>query len=164
MFFIADNGMKMSYIKDQFGIAKSTYYYYFNLIAKYQILEQLYRELIVENTTLGKNDFVITDTFTVKSMDGSQGLGRNPTDRGRKGLKVSLICDHNLVTHAVHVGDANIHDAQILPETIDVSMTDLTGLNCLADSGSAGRRSIDQIEHKHKIHLISKPKRTRSPS
>jgi len=69
--------MKISYIKDQFGIAKNTYYYYFNLIAKYQILEQLYRELIVENTTLGKNDFVITDTFTVKSMDGSQGLGRN---------------------------------------------------------------------------------------
>jgi len=85
MFFIADNGLKMSYIKDQFGNAKkNTYYYYFNLIAKYQILEQLYRELIVENTTLGKSDFVITDTFTVKSMDGSQGLGRNPTDRGRK--------------------------------------------------------------------------------
>ena len=35
-FFMADNGMKMSYIKDQFGIAKSTYYYYFNLIAKYK--------------------------------------------------------------------------------------------------------------------------------
>jgi len=140
-----------------------------NLIAKYQILEQLYRELIVENTTLGKNDFVITDTFAVKSMDGSQGLGRNPTDRGRKGLKVSLICDRKLVTHAVHVVGANIHDAKILPETIDVSMTDLTGLNCLADSGYAGRRYIDQIEHKHKIHLISshlisKPKRTRSPS
>ena len=64
--------MKMSYIKNQFGIAK------------YQILEQLYRELIVENIFLGENDFVITDTFTVKSMDGSQGLGRNPTDRGRK--------------------------------------------------------------------------------
>ena len=105
--------MKMSYIKDQFGIAKSAYYYYFNLIAKYQILEQLYRELIVEPTTLGKNDFVITDTFTAKSMDGSQGLGRNPTDRGRKGRKVSLICDQNLVTHAVHVGGANIHDAKI---------------------------------------------------
>jgi len=92
-------------------------------------------------------------------MDGSQGLGRNPTDRGRKGLKVSLICDQNLVTHPVHVDDA-----KILPETIGVSITDLAGLNCLADSGYAGRRYIDQIEHKHKIHLISKPKRTRSSS
>ena len=110
---MADNGLKMSYIKDQFGIAKNTYYYYFNLIAKYQILEQLYRELIVENTTLGKNDFIITDTFTVKSMGGSQGLGRNPTDRGRKGLTVSLICDQKLVAHAVHVVGANIHDAKI---------------------------------------------------
>jgi len=49
----------------------------------------------------------------VKSIDGSQGFGRNPTDRGRKGLKVSLICDKNLVTHAVHVVGANIHDAKI---------------------------------------------------
>jgi len=46
-------------------------------------------------------------------MDGSQGLGRNPTDRGRKRLKVSLIGDQNLVTYAVHVVGANIHDAKI---------------------------------------------------
>jgi len=123
------------------------------------MLEQLYNELIIENTALGKNDIVIT----VKSMDGSQGLGRNPTDReynSRKGLKVSLICDQNLVTHAVHLDSANIHDAKILPETIDVSITDLTGLNCLA----ACHSYIDKIEHNHKLHLIAKPKRTRSPS
>ena len=47
--------------------------------------------------------YLITDTFTVKSMDGSEGLGRSCTDRGRKGLKVSLICDQNLVTHAIHL-------------------------------------------------------------
>jgi len=46
-------------------------------------------------------------------MDGSQGLGRNPFDRGRKGLKVSLICDQKLVTYAVHVAGANIYDAKI---------------------------------------------------
>jgi len=38
---------------------------------------------------------------------------------------MSLICDQNLVTHAVHVGGANIHDAKILPETIDVSTSDV---------------------------------------
>jgi len=42
---------------------------------------------------------------------------------------------------------ANIHDAKIRPETIDVSMTDLTGLNCLADSGSAGRRYSTNIRY-----------------
>ena len=39
MFFIADNGMKTSYIKDHFKMAKSTYYYYFSLISKHHILE-----------------------------------------------------------------------------------------------------------------------------
>ena len=49
-------------------------------------------------------------------MRGSEGLGRNATDRGynsRKGLKVSLICDTNRIVKAVHLehgSKANTHE------------------------------------------------------
>jgi len=98
LFFITDNGMKMSYIKDYFRIAKSTYYYYFDLVTKTKFLETIYEEFFRMYYEKSPTSYLITDTFTVKSMNGSEGLGRSCTDRGRKGLKVSLICDQNLVT------------------------------------------------------------------
>jgi putative transposase len=164
LFFIADNGMKTYYITDHFGITKSTYYYYFDLISKSGLVELIYSEIVMEYTALGINDYLVTDTFTVKSMDGSDGLGRNPTDRGRKGLKVSLICDQNLITHAVDLEPANIHDSKILEKTIDQSITNLSGHICLADSGYAGQKYISTIKEKTGLILISKPKKTRSSS
>jgi len=89
------------------------------LISSSGLLESIYSDIVINYMAIGRNDCLITDTFTVKSMDGSEGLGRNPTDRGRKGFKVSLICDQNLITHAVHFEPANIHDSKILEKTFN---------------------------------------------
>lgn len=160
LFFLTDNSVKMSYIKDYFNLPKSTFYYYFNLIAKTKFLENIYKEFIkiyTENQTVS---YLITDTFTVKSMDGSENVGRSCTDRGRNGIKVSLICDQNLVTHAIHIEPANRHDSKILIPTIRESISDLKGKYCLADSGYAGRKYINEVEKQIGIKLLSKPKKT----
>jgi hypothetical protein len=160
LFYICDNGMKMSYIKDVFNISKSTYYYYFDLITKSKFLEKLYNDIVKSYSPLMSEDYLITDTFTVKSMNGSEGLGRNCTDRGRKGLKVSLICNQNLITHAVYLGPANVHDSKLLEPTIRSSISNLEGKKCLADSGYAGTKYISKIKKETDVVLISKPKRT----
>jgi len=160
LFFIADNGMKMSYIKDYFQIAKSTYYYYFDLIVKTNFLKIVYEDFVRMYTEIHPIMYLITDTFTVKSMDGSEGLGRSCTDRGRKGLKVSLICDQNLVVHATHLEPANVHDSKILVPTIESSISNLKGKCCLADSGYAGSNYILKIEKQTGMKLLSKPKKT----
>jgi transposase len=160
LFFLTDNSVKMSYIKDYFQIPKSTYYYYFNLITKTNFLENIYKEFINMYIITNPILYLITDTFTVKSMDGSEGLGRSCTDRGRKGLKVSLICDQNLVTHAVHLEPANVHDSKIFVPTIHDSITNLKGHLCLADSGYAGSKYISKVEKQTSVKLLSKPKRT----
>ena len=95
LFFMTDNSMKMSYIKEYFHIAKSTYYYYFDLLSKSRFLEIIDSEIVLQYSQLTPIKYLITDTLTVKSMSGSDGVGRSCTDRGRKGLKVSLICDQN---------------------------------------------------------------------
>ena len=160
MFSIADNGFKMSYIKDYFHIPKSTYYYYFGILSKYNFFKTIYDDLILYYNKYNSIKYLITDTFTVKSMDGSNGLGRSCTDRGRNGLKVSLICDQNLVTHAVHHTPANIHDSKILVPTIESSITNLKNCYCLADSGYAGSNYISNILKNTGVKLLSKPKRT----
>lgn len=160
LFFIADNGMKMSYIKEYFQLTKSTYYYYFNLIMKGHFLEVIYGEIVRMYILDHPISYLITDTFTVKSMDGSEGLGRSCTDRGRKGLKGSLICNQNLVTLAVYLAPANVHDSKILEPTITSSISDLKGQYCLADSGYAGSKYISKIKMQTGLKLLSKPKRT----
>jgi putative transposase len=142
-----------------FGIAKSTFYQYYTLISKGNLLEKIHSEIVTGYASDVPVDFLITDTFTVKSMNGSEGLGRNPTDRGRKGLKVSLICDQNLVTHAVSLSPANCHDSKILSETILASITNIKGIKCLADSGYSGSKYLSEI---HRTTLVSKPRRTRN--
>jgi len=47
-------------------------------------------------------------------MDGHDGLGRNPTDRGRQGGKCSTMVDNNGVIHSVILTSANQHDATLL--------------------------------------------------
>lgn len=160
LFFIADNGMKMCYIKEYFHIAKSTYYYYFNLITKYGFLEKFYINIMIQYSHIVPVEYLITDTFTVKSMDGSIGVGRNCTDRGRNGIKVSLICDQNLATYGVCLEPANHHDSKILMPTIQAAIVELKGYRCLADSGYAGSKYISNIMKATGVQLLSKPKRT----
>jgi hypothetical protein len=160
LFFISDNGMKMYYIKDYFHIAKSTYYYYFDLITKHGFLEKFYVNIMIQYSHIVPIEYLITDTFTVKSMDGSIGVGRNCTDRGRNGIKVSLICDQNLATYGVYLEPANSHDSKILMPTIQSSVVDLKGYRCLADSGYAGKKYISNILKMSGVNLLSKPKRT----
>jgi hypothetical protein len=160
LFYVSDNGLKISYIKKFFNISKSTYYSYLKLFSESKLFEQIYSEIVLTYSLKYPIEYLMTDTFTVKSMDGSEGVGRNPTDRGRKGIKVSLICDQNLVSHAIHLEKANIHDSKILIPTIGNSISDLNGLRCLADSGYAGSHYISKIKHETGVSLISKPKRT----
>ena len=162
LFFMSDNGLKTVNISKMFGIAKSTFYQYYTLISKEKLIEKLHAEIVTEYSNTSPPNFLITDTFTVKSMDGSNGLGRNPTDRGRKGLKVSIICDQNLVTHALSLAPANQHDSKILEDTISSSITNLKGIKCLADSGYSGCQYISKIHIKTGINLVSKPRRTRN--
>ena len=42
LFFMTDNGVKMSYIREQFQIPKSTYYYYFDLLSKGMFFKTIY--------------------------------------------------------------------------------------------------------------------------
>ena len=50
---------------------------------------------------------------------GGDATGPNPTDRGKKGTKRSLLTEGNGVPIAVVVAGANRHDMKLLADTID---------------------------------------------
>jgi hypothetical protein len=128
----------MDYIKDLFGLPKNTYYRYLKMISDSKILEDIHFEIISTSPPTSPYLYFITDTLSSKSMDGSDGVGRNPTDRGRNGILISLICDQDLVVHVVQIDKVNIHDSKLLEPTLKSSPTDFKKLPCLADSAYAG--------------------------
>jgi len=156
LFFIVESGSQTRYVKRLFGIPKTTFNRYLKIVIESHILINVYNEIIKNNCS---PKTLITDTFIVKSMRGSEGLGRNPTDRGRKGLKVSLICDIDRVTQAVHIGSANKSDTKLLIQTIDKYERPTQLVECLADAGYVGCEVRNQCRIKN-YRMIVKPRNT----
>lgn len=154
LFFLIESGSQLRYVTNITDIPKSTFHRYLKIITDNHIIENVYKEII-----LPPSELLITDTFSVKSMRGSFGLGRNPTDRGRKGLKVSLICDTNRVTHAVHVDACNIHDTKMLIKTLNHIKQPIQPVKCLCDAGYVGKQ-LSQTCHSKNFDLIVKPRNT----
>jgi transposase len=57
---------------------------------------------------------VIVDSASVRALKGGWHTGRNPTDRGKKGVKRHIVTDANGVPLLVHTGRANQRDEQLL--------------------------------------------------
>ena len=56
-----------------------------------------------------KCSWLATDTSYSKSPLATVWSGKNPTDRGKRGIKKSIIVDKNGAPLAVHVGAGNTH-------------------------------------------------------
>lgn len=156
LYFISESGAQFKYVTNVTGISKGTFYRYLKLVSENNIINDVYEQAI-QNYPLA--DLLITDTCTIKSMNGSVGLGRNPTDRGRQGLKFSLISDTNRVVRAVTIAGANRHDSQLLVETIDQLDPPSNMVTCLCDSGYVGKKLRETCRSKN-FRLIVKPRRT----
>ena len=145
LYFIIESGSQFKYVAS-YGITKTTFYRYLKILSDNHIVEQIYYQMIQSQE---QNDTVecprITDTMSIKSMRGSNGLGRNPTDRGRKALKISLICDLDRITRCVHIGACNIHDSQMLDNT----RAPTNMIDCLCDSGYVGKNLKKYCEKKN---------------
>ena len=72
------------------GASYKTVYHYFAIWSKARIFEDVFYSCA---SIASRNDEgpLVIDTSFVKNVHGSDVLGRNPTDRGRKASKVSLL-------------------------------------------------------------------------
>jgi len=90
IFYVCRTGCQWSQL-DVLGSSYKTVYHYFNLWSKAQLFESVFYAAV--NARTPQAGAVVADTSFVKNVHGKDVTGRNPTDRGRKATKVSLLTD-----------------------------------------------------------------------
>jgi len=103
------------------SIPYKTVYRYYNTFCKCNVFVETYEDILLAAYGLGYvdvSDLYIDCSYT-KSIYGTDCVGRNPTDRGRRATKTSVICTGNGIPVSCIFSPANISDAKLLEETID---------------------------------------------
>ena len=90
IFYVCRTGCQWSQLRVHNSSYK-TVFHHFNLWSKARIFENVFYETVKGRTPIG--GAVAVDTSFVKNVFGKDVTGRNPTDRGRKATKVSLLTD-----------------------------------------------------------------------
>ena len=100
------------------GASYKTVYHYFSLWSKARLFENVFYTLANAASSTGRGALVL-DTSFVKNVHGSDVLGPNPTDRGRKGSKLSLLTDSKGTPLCAVLHKANKNDALTLKHTLE---------------------------------------------
>lgn len=118
--FIMNSGAQWRLMPKKYG-SKSAVHATFRLWIKEKIFEKIMNIARAEYLKSQSEDWqwFATDTSFSKAPLASIWSGKNPTDRGRQGIKKSVIVDKNGAPLAVYVGPANAHDSKYLFDTIN---------------------------------------------
>ena len=136
IFFVCSTGCQWSRLPVENSSYK-TVYHYFSKWSKARVFEDAFYEMVRARPT--KNTTLIADTSFVKNVHGTQVLGRNPTDRGRKATKVSLLTDKQGTPLCTVFHKANKNDCCTLRHLLSTAArkTNIVGRykELLADKG-----------------------------
>jgi len=100
------------------------------------VFRTAYRRLLslYQRTRVPKH-YCIDSSF-VKNIYGSDCTGRNPTDRGRRATKLSVMVDDLGVPVSLLTSPGNVSDMRLFTPVIDAAMTRLRrGVEMFADKG-----------------------------
>jgi putative transposase len=81
------------------------------------------------------------DGAMTKAPLGGEGTGANPTDRGKKGTKRSLLTEGNGIPLSVAVDGANRHDKKLVKATLDAIVIERPS----SDFGSEEEKAIQNM-------------------
>ena len=119
VFYVLKTGVSWKYLPREFG-APSTIHGRFRKWLKAGTFEKI---MDIATHYYAKNipepiRWIATDTSSCKAPFACWA-GKNPTDRGKLGIKKSIVVDFYGMPLAVCVGPANQHDSKFLEKTID---------------------------------------------
>ena len=102
----------------------------------------------------------------VKNDLGQDCVGRNPTDRGRLGSKISVIVDMNRVPLAITFYGANRNDIKTIEPTLDAIPFPLKNDNrrsitIVGDKGYAFDKYKNKIWSERQMRLVTEFKKTK---
>ena len=154
LFAWLDNGFKYSYIIDEYkGRGGGSFARYLKLLQESGIIEKRWK---LSRLTADKNQLFIIDSFTVKSIDGTECTGTNYLDRGRRGTKVTLVSNSNKVITNILITPANKAEVTCLRDLLGTqSLRQFSTL--LSDRGYHSKKLSAECQQQH-IKLLMDPK------
>ena len=118
VFYILKTGAPWKYLPKEFGAASSVHGR-FRLWVKTGVFDKIMQKAtsLYSKTSTNPTTWYATDTSSCKAPFAQWG-GKNPTDRGKRGIKKSIIVDSRGAPLAVSVGPANQHDSKFFEKTL----------------------------------------------
>ena len=113
IFYVIRNGNRWSDLPICYG-PKSTVHGKFMALARSGVFEKILQisiEFAVKNFCVPECFFI--DTTSSKAPFAKFG-GKNPTDRGKNGIKKSVVIDKNRIVLSIILDAANVHDSKLL--------------------------------------------------
>ncbi|MFB7445467.1 IS5 family transposase [Streptomyces mirabilis] len=114
--FVATSGCTWRQLPPVFGPCWQTVYRRFAQWSHDRVWARLHRVILDELGRKGELDWsrCAIDSVSIRAIKGAPETGPNPTDRGKKGSKIHLICDRNGLPISLGISAANTHDSLAL--------------------------------------------------
>ncbi|MFD6918445.1 IS5 family transposase [Streptomyces virginiae] len=112
--FVATSGCTWRQSPPVFGPAWQTVYRRFARWSRERVWARLHRAILDEFGARGELDWsrCAIDSVSLRATKGGVLTRPNPTDRGKLGSKIHLICDRNGLPLSLGISSANMHDSQ----------------------------------------------------
>ncbi len=107
----------------------------------HNIIQDAYSAILNMYASKCDGKYYIVDSTHVKNVYGRGGLGRSPVDRGRKGLKVSVLADCNGVVHNIRSDPASVSDFRLFTPMLHSALINLRRIEVFADKGYDSRQN-----------------------
>ncbi len=119
------SGVQWNQLPKEFG-DDSTVHRWFQLWCKDGIFEKIWAVLLEQCEMLDGVDWQwqSVDGRMGKARFGGEKVGKNPTDRGKPGTKISVVVEANGGPLGITIAGANVHDTKLLAETLDAIVID----------------------------------------
>jgi transposase len=168
IFYLLKTGCQWAFLPSLYG-SKSTVHEHFQRWASAGIFAEMFR--------LGADKYDELQGFKWdwQSMDGSlvqaptrqstslseEGVGRNPTDRGKSGSKIHLLVDQEGMPCGVALAGANVHDSRLVTTTVEgralpapkISPTKEKPHLCLDKAYDMKRIETEVLNHGYTPHI-----------
>lgn len=157
LFECVDSGSKEDYIELHYPQIKGSFNRYKTHCTQSRVIPELIDELRDCKGDCIPNQFII-DSFMAKSWDGSEDTGKNPTDRGRQGIKGNIVCGPDKFVYAHQILPANKSENECLRRLLTSGAMHFgKSVSLLADRGYSGKGIAQECKDKQ-IRLICQPK------
>lgn len=118
IFYIMITGAQWHYLPDYYGKTTTVHGRFMAWIKAGVFKKILYKSIEVAIQKWGEPQCFFNDTSSIKAPF-AKFAGKNPTDRGKNGIKKGVVIDWNRIILSILIDSANRHDSNLLLPHLD---------------------------------------------